>query len=148
MTPRTPEALERVVAELDPAGNPKYSKRDVTGDGIDETFCNIFLFDALEKLGVAVPRMRANDFIDWLHGQPARADGWEYCTASTAALRAALGFPTVPCVKGLHHGHVALCMPPRVSPGLFIAQAGNTNFAHRSLRSGFGDLQPEFWTHP
>lgn len=145
---RSPEALERVVAELNPVKNPKYKVRDITGDGKDETFCNWFVRDALSMLGVEIPQMLANDLHAWFSSDSARADGWLKFNQPAAALRAAMGYPTVASSLGRSHGHVALLVPPRTAQGTFIAQAGLNNFNHAPLVMGFGSKKPDFFGCP
>lgn len=143
---RTPDELERVVAMLDPVGNPRYRKRDITGDGRPETFCNYFCRDALRMLGVHVPPMLVNDLLDWFKEQ----SDWREVDAGFAAMRASAGFPTVAIVKAKGHGHIALVIPARGIagvPSVWIAQAGNINFARGPLADGFGVLKPLFYTH-
>ena len=41
------------------AGHPYYRKRDITTDGIAETFCNWFVADVLDQLGIDLPRLDA-----------------------------------------------------------------------------------------
>ena len=87
---RSPEALRDVVAQLDPEHAERYRRRDVTGDGIDETFCNFFVRDALHALGVPTPKLRANELADWL----AVSEEWRAVDAHEADLRATRGAPT------------------------------------------------------
>jgi hypothetical protein len=42
------------------AGHPYYRKRDITADGVAETFCNFFVADVLDRLGIKVPRLDAS----------------------------------------------------------------------------------------
>lgn len=143
---RTVGDLLHVVTSLAVESNPRYQRRDVTGDGVPETFCNYFVRDALRALDVHVPPMLVNDLYDWLR-DVGPSEGWTLCGQATAAFRASLGFPTVAAVKAAGHGHIALLVPPRTLQGTWIAQAGRTNFSHGSLASGFGQLAPTFFTH-
>lgn len=38
------------------AGHPYYKARDITNDGIKETFCNWFFGDVMDQLGITIPR--------------------------------------------------------------------------------------------
>lgn len=144
--PRSPESLLRVVEILHPETAGRYQKRDVTGDGVDETFCNFFVRDALACMGVGVPRVRANDLCAWL----SNSSDWRQVVASEALERAAAGFPVVAGwvnPKG-GSGHVALCIPtPAGRFGVWIAQAGKSNFNAAAVAQGFGRVVVSYWTH-
>jgi hypothetical protein len=142
---RSPEAIERIVAQLDPVKNPRYQKRDIDGDGDLETTCNFFARDALSLLGVGIPQMLANDLCEWFGSPSAMADGWMKFDQLPASMRASLGYPTIACCRGASHGHIALLVPPRGAPGAWIAQTGSVNFSHGSLAKGFGTKKPDFY---
>lgn len=38
------------------AGHPYYKARDITNDGVKETFCNWFFGDVMDQLGISIPR--------------------------------------------------------------------------------------------
>lgn len=38
------------------AGHPYYKARDITSDGVNETFCNWFFGDVMDQLGISIPR--------------------------------------------------------------------------------------------
>ncbi len=42
------------------AGHPYYKAKDITGDGLAETFCNWFAADVLDQLGIQLPRLDAS----------------------------------------------------------------------------------------
>jgi hypothetical protein len=42
------------------AGHPYYRKRDITADGVAETFCNWFVADVLDQLRINLPRLDAS----------------------------------------------------------------------------------------
>lgn len=144
---RSPEALLDVVAQLDPARSLRYQRRDVSGDGRPETFCNFFLRDALNALGVKMPKAVANELVRYFN----EAETWAPCFAHAAAERASAGFPTV---AGWANptprlpGHVALVLPTHPGAhGVRIAQAGRVCFNDGELTQGFGGLPVLFWTH-
>ncbi len=142
---RSPEALLDVVAQLDPARSLRYQRRDVDGDGRPETFCNFFLRDALNALGVKTPKLVANELVRYLN----EAESWVACFAAAAAERAAAGFPTVAGWANPRPrlpGHVALVVPS-LEPGVRIAQAGRVSFNDGPVTQGFGALPVLYWTH-
>lgn len=148
--PRSAVALLEVVAMLDAEHNIAYQRRDVTGDGVPETFCNFYVHDATALLGCPIPKVRANDQVDWLEGVGVDA-GWRECGALTAADKADMGLPTVACWRNPSargHGHIALVVPrPEGRRGVYIAQAGASNFSCEPARSGFGNLPLQFFWH-
>lgn len=147
--PRSPEAVAKAVAEIDPENNPHLQKRDITGDGIDETFCNWFVAMVTMLLGCAVPKILARLQIEWLR---AGNNGWYHVTDVQAVEAANRGEPVVvgwmnPDPK--RSSHVALVRAtPKGKVGIFISQAGRKNFNLIELERGFGELQPlEFFAH-
>lgn len=142
---RTPEALMAAVAGLEVETAEKYRKRDVTGDGIPETFCNVFVHDVTSALGCPVPLLLANAQIDWLNSQ----DFWTPSTVLEAEWAAGKGEPVVAGWKARSsHGHIALGVPAKYGEsGLWIAQAGATNFSCGRFEWGFGHLPAQFWRH-
>lgn len=125
----------------------RYRKRDVTGDGKDETFCNFFVRDACDALGVPLPRpMRANELIQWFVTAP----GWELVDEHTAQAMAEQGQVVVAC--WFNHnggpGHLALVVPSLGEPGTWVAQAGAVNFSRGPLASAFPGLPVTFFAHP
>jgi len=154
--PRTPEALTALVEKLDPAHNPLWKKRDITGDGVDETFCNQFLEAALELLEAPVPRgLLARQQIEWLDSDVGKAHGWKAAMRAEAFQSANYGRPVVagwlnPAKRadGSHRpSHVALCVPTGFGRELQIAQAGQTNFNSEGVSRGFGGYPVRFWVH-
>lgn len=150
-TTRSPAALLDVVAQLDPAKSPRYQRRDVDGNGTLETFCNFFVRDALNALGVKMPKLRANEMVAYFaRGE----DGWReldvWASVREARQRAQQGFPVIAGWANPNpqqSGHVALVVPSPEGSGLRIAQAGVTNFSNGTLQSGFGGKPVVFWTH-
>lgn len=155
--PRSPEALTALVEKLDPERNPLWRKRDITGDGVDETFCNQFLHDALELLEAPVPKgLLARQQIEWLASDVGKAHGWREVGRAEAFQSANRGEVVV---AGLlnpkknpdgtwRSSHVALVLPTGFGLELQIAQAGLSNFNAGSLTRGFGaGVTPRFFHH-
>jgi len=136
--------LPAAVAKVNPFAE-KYRKRDVTGDGLDETWCNVFAVDVCAELGVHLPQMRANDQMDWLDGDAGRAAGWVPCAYHEAGERAQRGERVLVGWRNPagHPGHIALVLDAE----LHIAQSGRHNYAWAPLTSGFGNLPVRFWSH-
>ncbi len=139
MTPL--EAVERV--------NPlsaKYVRRDVTGDGIPESFCNIFIQDVADELAVPLPRKLANDLVLWLDSTDGQNLGWRRCDAVEARDAASAGAFTLATYRSSRgHGHIAVCIPSD-GPDLQIAQAGSINFLRAGIAHGFGSLPVRYFT--
>lgn len=149
--PRSRGQLLAAVHQADPEGNPELQKRDVTGDGIDETFCNFFVRIVLGLLGLIIPAIRANDLHVWFHGVEAKRNGWRKCTAAEAMDRAELGFPTVGAWKNPNpskSGHVVLVVPAIGGTGMHTAQAGARNWANEPIEhAGLLSSAYAFFTH-
>jgi hypothetical protein len=152
--PRSAENLRATVALFCVESAERYRRRDITGDGAPETFCNIFVSDTTRALGAEIPHnvagawqdVRAN--AEWLR---AKNDGWRIATAAEAQARANVGYPSIVVwdAPNRAHGHIALLVPQRTNEtGVVIAQAGASNFSHGPLIRGFGQAAPlEFFTH-
>ncbi len=147
---RTPEALLAAVAQFDVVRNPKYQRRDITGDGKPETFCNQYLEDLLFALGLVIPAgLLAHYQLYWLDSAAGRAMGWEECSEERAVTHASFGLPVVAgWFNPDGHSHVALCVPTPVGRvGPFITQAGRHNFACEAITRGFGHNKVTFHFH-
>lgn len=166
---RTAELLLRVVAQFGLGSAARWLKHVSAlpnGDKDVDTYCNVWLSDVTKALGCEIPRwwqrgallvqLSANDQCRWLKNDGLR-HGWRPCSVSEAQARANLGYPSVatwlnpsvhPETKLELSGHVALFVPDRGEPGLFIAQAGITCFSRGTLSSGFGARNVLCFTHP
>lgn len=150
---RSPTTLAEIATKLDPANNPLWKRRDITGDGVPETFCNQFLHDALELLDVPLPKgMLARQQIAWLSSDVGKAHGWRPVERGEAFHAANRGEPVVVgwCnPDASRSSHVALVMPTPFGFELQIAQAGRVNFNSDTLTRGFGAATPDvcFWWH-
>lgn len=131
--------------------NPLYVRRDVTGDGVPETWCNLFVHHVAARMGCPLPPgLRANQQIEWLSGPEGRAAAWEQVAQHVAQRMADEGQLAIPgwFNRNGGSGHVGVVMPSLGEEGTFLAQAGRTNFTRERLQRGFGDLVPTFFAHP
>jgi hypothetical protein len=145
--PRSKKNLAAVIAYLDPEHAAKYVKRDITKDGIAETFCNQFVADACELLDAPLPKnLLARQQLLWLESPDGAAGRWFRCaSAAEAGAHADLGRPVIvgwinPDAK--KSSHVAILR----GPGL-IAQAGNRNYNDTPLGNGFGIREVSYHSH-
>lgn len=143
---RNPAELTAVVAQFE--NQPRYEKRDVTGDGIDESFCNFFVREVLKALGVSIPRGRCNDLIKFFM----TSSEWERVSEWMARdLSGKAGRPVIAIWKNPDQGrsgHIAIVVPSRNEldrDTTFIAQAGISNFIYGRLKDGFGSHTPVFY---
>lgn len=86
---------------------PEFKKRDITGDGKDETFCNRAVRYVSVKMGCMdfSPEDSANSMVDVM------ADKWRKATAEEAIFHARNGGLAVAGKKYSSHGHVAVIFP-------------------------------------
>jgi len=150
----SPLRLTFILGEHLTRGHARYARRDVTGDGVPETWCNLYAQDVAEALGVPLPRnTRANDLCDWLAAQSAvPGNGWETASAHVAQAMADAGGLALACWKNPTPGapgHIAI-VTPRLDPDepVHIAQAGRVNFLRAPLQAGFGALPVVYYVHP
>jgi nucleoid-associated protein YgaU len=127
-----------------------YQPRDITGDGRNETFCNWFVADVLEVLGVPIRRHNQPMYPPVFGGQarqkPLSAEQlntffrnggggkWQIVNAATAAAKANSG----QTVLASSYGHIAMVIPGSSSTNVRIAQAGARNSKNMSVSEGFG----------
>ena len=149
---RSAARLLAIVGEHHYRGHARYTPRDVTGDNVAETFCNLFTQDVCEAMGVVLPRnMRANDLVRWLSSSvQARELGWEPVDAHTAQRMADEGQLAVVAWYNRNGGpgHIAVLVPSLDEPGTWIAQAGGRCFSRGLLAQGFGQRVVDFFAHP
>ncbi len=141
-----------------------YRPRDITGDRINETFCNWFAADVLDQLGVPVPRngpsagsytkphpiygtntphkpYGTDQLLDFMRRG---GDGmWEPVSASDAVTSANNGQVVLACSSG----HVAVVIPGGSGSNVLIAQAGATNGRKMSVTEGFGNIVPTYFRY-
>lgn len=147
---RSPAALLGVVSALFVDTAPRYKRRDVSGDGVPDTFCNVLVRDFCDAMGVRLPRpMRANDLISWLNEQTFFGT-WRVVDEADACAAAELGKVVIAgwFNRNGGSGHLAVVLPSLGEDGTFIAQAGVTNFSRGKLASGFGSKPVTFFVHP
>lgn len=145
--PRSKEALRLALASFHVETAEKYRKRDVTGDNVPETFCNIFLRDVLEALSCPIPALLANALVIWFDSELGKASGWRRVDAHQALVLVNEGYPVVAGWSNPRgHGHVAIGSPSDAD-GLHVAQAGNINFTCRPVSRGFGLIPYALWAH-
>lgn len=126
--------------------NPKFQKRDLTGDGKPESFCNQFVEAACEALGLPFSKgLLAREQIAWLAGDQGKDRGWYECDKAAADTNAILGHPVIvgwtnpdPKVSS----HVAMLR----SAGR-ICQAGARNYNDTPLVNGFGARPVRYFVH-
>lgn len=158
---RDPDVYERVIRQFFVTTNPRYAPSDLDKNGVRETWCNLFVSDVTAALGCPVPRVytkgsafrwvTADEQSDWFRRDGFTLHGWRQYDAPNARNRASLGFPTVVCWRSLSvrvPSHIAMVVPHRNAPGLWIAQAGGKCFERGAIEVGFGKLGPlTFWSH-
>ena len=137
-----------------------YRPRDITGDRINETFCNWFAADVLELLGIRLPA-NGTQLMDKPHplygnqnhskplGTPGllshfqRGNGWRAVSAADAVARANEG----KAVVASSSGHIAVVIPGGSGSNVRIAQAGATNGKNMSVSTGFGSIRPLYFEY-
>jgi hypothetical protein len=163
-----PDAL-RILAVVDKVNpvQPYYLRHDIDGDGIPETFCNWFVADALEVMGIQLPRYDDTFYPTphplygnerkckpWtagaLYGYFAKGgDGnWKKAKRPDAVTLANQGKVVVvamPPPPGRAHGHVALVIPGGSGSEVHIAQAGGCCGKNLKLEQGFGNAEVAFF---
>ncbi|WP_164012330.1 peptidoglycan-binding protein [Pyxidicoccus trucidator] len=161
---RNADTYNQVINQFGVGSNPRYTPRDSSGDGVRDTFCNIFLWDVTRAMGAEIPHwvdtngnsvapgkgreMNANSTVDWMHKHGER-NGWRKATPEEAQKMANAGHPSVALWKNPRGiGHVAVVRPGEVtSQGPSSAQAGGKNFNNKHIKDGFGGAQPEYWVN-
>lgn len=150
---RSAMRLVEILAQFDVTKHPRYQRRDVSGDSVPETFCNIFVTDATVALQAPIPHyvdgleLSANRVYDWLslHGP---ANGWHEVTELEAREAAKAGKPAVVAWKNPKgSGHIAI-LTPSFANETRIAQAGKVCYFDVPLTRGFGSATPlRYWAH-
>ncbi|MFP2932068.1 peptidoglycan-binding protein [Pyxidicoccus sp. 3LG] len=161
---RNADTYNQVINQFAVGNNPRYTPRDSSGDGVKDTFCNIFLWDVTRAMGAEIPHwvdangnsvapgkgreMNANATVDWMkkHGE---SKGWRKVSAEEAQKMANAGHPSVALWKNPSGiGHVGVIRPGEVtSQGPAMAQAGGSNFNNKHVKDGFGNRPVEYWVN-
>ena len=147
---RSAERLLHIIAEHHFRGFVRYTPRDVDGDGINDTWCNLFAQDVCEAMSVMLPRhQRANDLVRWLIHESNQFD-WEGVTPHIAQRMADEGQLALAAWANTSGGpgHIAVLVPSLGEPGTWIAQAGGSRFTRGTVESGFGSKPVLFFAHP
>ena len=157
---RLPESM---IDELRQLAN----ERDITGDEVPETFCNWFVADVLDMLGVSMPRYKpadeAGDYVrphpiygydktktkPWSATELNRYLGrggngkWHRANRVNAVTLANQGTAVVVSIPG----HIALVIPGGQGEAVRIAQAGRICGKNLRLEEGFGHREVEFFSY-
>lgn len=153
--PFSTDKLRAVIDELAVERAPRYQPT------AQSTFCNIFVADVLQAMGLLpehrmpsdgsapAPGLRrtveqnANMMTRWLSTYGVR-HGWIGADRKTATDAAARGHTVVVAWDSQKSspGHIAVMLTEGT-----IAQAGRTNFVGKTIREGFGRLEPRFFIH-
>ncbi|HEX8701838.1 MAG TPA: peptidoglycan-binding domain-containing protein [Myxococcaceae bacterium] len=161
---RNRATYDEVINQFAVGHNGRYTPRDSSGDGIRDTFCNIFVWDVTGAMGAEIPHwvdtngnrvgvgqgreLSANGTVDWLH-QHGNRHGYRKVSAEEAQRLANQGHPAVVVWKnpgGI--GHVAVVRPGQVtSQGPAIAQAGGRNFNQGHVKDSFQNAPVEYWVN-
>jgi hypothetical protein len=147
---RSPELLMAVLFEHQFRGFARYGRRDVTGDGSPETFCNVHTCDVAEAMGVLLPRgKRANELALWLASTGAE-HGWEKVTEHIARAMADEGQLVVASWFNPNSaiGHICPLEPSLGEPGLWVSNVGRSNFLRGTLAQAFGGARVDLFAHP
>ena len=127
----------------------RYIPKPWYGSGTkNATFCNFFVKDVTDTMGVGVRYSVANDIIEGLKKEPA---GWKNVNAAEAAKAAARGEPTIvgwiqppdPKTGKNRPGHVAM-----MRPNGQVANVGSSNNINVAVSKAFPGLSPlHYFTH-
>ena len=166
-----PPEAQRILAVVDKVNpvQPYYISHDITGDGRPETFCNWFVADALEVMGIQLPRyddvfypiphpLYGNErkCKPWTAGSlynyfKKGGDGkWKKAKRPDAVSLANEGMVVVvamPPPPGSAHGHVALVIPGGSGSEVHIAQAGRLCGKNLKIEQGFGNANVAFFSY-
>lgn len=151
---RSREGLIAAVEQFRVEESFRYQKRDVTGDGVDETFCNVFAIDVSRAMGCPLPFMRANELADWIEVKGPKKSFVPVPAEKALQLVEAGCFVTAvrrnPDPK--RSGHIVVLRPHGVVGSRVVelrcAQAGLRNFNDGPLKSAFPDRAVRLFAHP
>ncbi len=159
---RDPDSYSDVLDQFAVESNSRYTKNQ---QGKDETYCNIFVWDATKAMGAEIPHwvdskgnpvpqgqgseLSANGTIGWLetHGVE---QGWKVLTAEEAQAMANQGKPVVASWENpTGIGHVAMVRPGEYSSatGPHLAQAGANNYNHTTVSETFRNKEVIYYYH-
>jgi hypothetical protein len=142
VTPAEAVAAEQVET------NPLYA-RDITGDGIAEPWCNLFVENVCRRLGALLPAgLRANEQVEWMLSDAGKVAGWEEVDGHVARAMADAELLVVPgwvnpgalrADGSRPSGHVGVLLA-----GGKLAQAGARRFSSGTVAQGFGARVPTY----
>jgi hypothetical protein len=130
---RSAALTNAVTAQFNVETNPRYTP----GKG-GYTYCNIYVLDVMNAMGVALPHMLAAQLDTWLGSTEGFEAGWRETDAQTAQMYANAGRPAMTAFG--EKGHVQVIVPERgaagfdASRGVAVSQAGaqNHSYTHQS----------------
>ncbi len=93
--------------------DPKYAMRDVTGDGIPETFCNIAL-NRIAKEAFGYTGFE-NKMANAIYAMLKEGGPWKSVTGEQAAQMAGQNALVVAAQPAKAHGHVAVIVPEKMA---------------------------------
>jgi hypothetical protein len=153
-SPAGGDSYEAAIRYHDVESNTRYKPRDITGDNVPETFCNIYVSDFMRTLGVPLPHvingagdpvppgtrgskaLLANDTAAWLSTHGSRF-GWKKSDEAGAQAAANAGTPALVIAPGKKH--IAVIRPGTITEnGAAITQAGKHLLQDSHVANGFG----------
>lgn len=151
---RSPMALNEVLDQFAVETAERFRVRDYDGNGRKDTFCNIYVSDVTRALFAEIPHqwegkwLNVRGMAEWIRrgfGKWKRSDGWHAQFAADAGCPALVLYDPADVV----HGHIAMLTPSEGEHGVWISQAGRSNFRRAPLLAGFGRVvdHVEFYEH-
>jgi hypothetical protein len=158
-----------VIDQFEFATHGRYAIRDTSGDGKDDTLCNLALWDWSIAMGAEIPHwvnylgapmlprapgaheLSANATVDWLRKHGSQY-GWTQAPEAACRLNALTGAPS--CVTWKNptgkSGHVVIVRPAPTQGPARVAGAGARNFNDGAVSDSFRGVPPaalEWWIH-
>ncbi len=167
---RSAQTYRAVLDQFNVEGNERYK---VNKNGIGDTYCNIYVWDASRAMGAEIPHyvdaagvpretggagikeLDANAVNDWLNTHGATY-GWRKATPEEAQAYANQGMPAVTSWKNPSgHGHLQMVSPSEnggydAQKGVAIAQAGRQLINYGYASDAYSDStfsQVEYFVH-
>jgi hypothetical protein len=148
---RSSGSYNQIISQFSVASNPRYTPRDVTGDGKNETFCNVFAMDVMNAMGAYLPDKLCDGLLNWLKatavtcntktgkavtGGEGNYQGWREITALEAQTRANNGSPTI-AITSDHIACISPNQPGDIEGVVYVSQAGSSRFDHKPITSSW-----------
>jgi subtilisin family serine protease len=143
-------------------GTQYYHRRDLTGNGKDDTMCNWFAAEVLHKLGIKdVPRHEGLFYPPHLNGKPKKkprsADylykkyftnnsKWESVNDVDAVKAVQSDEVVVASLPG-NPGHIAIVRPDSEIDNILVAQAGWHTGKSLGINKAFGNHTPKYFKY-